>query len=39
MDEYSNILNHIGKTEHMRHIYKYYKKNLQVLAYEQSKCS
>ena len=33
--EYFDTLLHLGQTETMRDIYKYYKESLQVLAYNQ----
>ena len=33
--EYFDTLLHLGQTETMRDIYKYYRKSLQVLAYNQ----
>ena len=33
--EYYDIFHKLGKTEDMRHIYRYYKKNLQAMAYKQ----
>ena len=33
--EYFDTLLHLGQTETMRDIYKYYRKSLQVLTYKQ----
>ena len=35
--EYFDIFHHLGQTETMRHIYRYYQKTLQVMAYKQGK--
>ena len=36
--EYFDIFHHLGQTETMRHIYRYYQKTLQVMAYKQGTC-
>ena len=33
--EYFNIFHHLGQTETMRDVYRYYKKTLKVMAYKQ----
>ena len=33
--EYFNVFHHLGQTETMRDVYKYYQKTLKVMAYKQ----
>ena len=35
MGEYFNVFHHLGQTETMRDVYKYYQKTLKVMAYKQ----